>query len=132
MKLLVKLLLRQWMKSAWCYSKINYFDDAALIDNSIKTLWTVIKSGYIYKSEIAYSALYIFKVYMLDGDFYYVLFENKMNIFSVFILSIYLFVYLNYIAYEKIYINLHVYVSVFGRWTGSRVFLTSCLAISWI
>lgn len=50
---------------------------------------------------------------MLDGDFYYVLFEQN-EYFSVFILSIYLFVYLNYIAYEKIYINLHVYVSVLG------------------
>lgn len=52
-------------------------------------------------------------------------FSNKMNIFSVFILSIYLFVYLNYIAYEKIYINLHVYVSVFGRWTGSSSYQLS-------
>jgi len=62
---------------------------------------------------------------MLDGDFYYVLFEQNEYFFcfySIYI-SIYLFVYLNYIAYEKIYINLHVYVSVFGRWTGSRVFL---------
>lgn len=58
---------------------------------------------------------------MLDGDFYYVLFEQNEYFFCFY--SIYISICLNYIAYEKIYINLHVYVSVFGRWTGSRVFL---------
>ena len=74
------------------------------------------------KSEIAIQHC-IYLRYTCWMAIFIMYFSNKMNIFSVFILSIYLFVYLNYIAYEKIYINLHVYVSVFGRWTGSRVFL---------
>lgn len=58
-------------------------------------------------------------------------FSNKMNIFSVFILSMYLFVYLNYIAYEK-FTLICTFMFLFLALDWLKSLLTSCLAISWI